>query len=256
MLKKAIILAAGEGTRLRPFTIDRPKCLVSIAGKTLIDRQLAVLATENITSIILVGGYCSDMLKLPNTTLIVNPIYAVTNMVWSLFCAEPELNEPVLVSYGDIVYSRKVLRALLKSQGDIAVTIDIDWEQYWRARGENPLDDAETLRLAVDGRILEIGKKPSTLDQIEGQYMGLMKFSRIGCEQLINAFHEAQRSGGLAGKSVEKAYMTDMLQALIDKGIRVDSVTIQGEWIEVDTVSDMNLSITKQRLLDIEKFSC
>ncbi len=250
---KAIILAAGEGTRLRPYTLDRPKCLVEVDGHRLLDRQLAVLATGDIHPIILIGGYQAEMLKRPGIELRINPRYAETNMVWTLFCAEDDLEGDVLLCYGDIVYSREVLQALLRSKADIAVAIDLDWESYWSARNENPLDDAETLKLAADGRILEIGQKPKSLAEIEGQYMGLMKFSAKGIQQLKKTFHDAKTLGALRGKPLEKAYMTDLLQAMIDLDIRLDSVTVNGGWVEVDTVRDLLSPVTKNRLSEISK---
>jgi len=249
---KAIVLAAGEGKRLRPYTLDRPKCLVEVDGQSLLNRQLAVLATCEIHPIILIGGYRVDMLKQVGVEVRVNPRYAETNMVWTLFCAEGDLEGDVLLCYGDIVYSPTILKALLQSQADIAVAIDLDWESYWRARNENPLDDAETLKLASDGRILEIGQKPQSLAEIEGQYMGLMKFSARGLELLKNTFYDAKLAGVLRGKSLEKAYMTDLLQAMIDSNIRLDAVSIHGGWVEVDTVADLNSEITSQRLKEIQ----
>jgi len=249
---KAIILAAGEGTRLRPYTLDRPKCLVEVDGRSLLDRQLAVLATEAIHPIVLIGGYRADMLKRPGIESRINPRYAESNMVWTLFCAEEDLEGDVLVCYGDIVYSREILQAILKFKADIAVAIDLDWESYWRARNENPLDDAETLKLAADGRILEIGQKPKSLAEIEGQYMGLMKFSATGTQLLKKTFHDAESTGSLRGKPLEKAYMTDLLQAMIDIGHRLDAVPVHGGWIEVDTVEDLTSQVTKFRLSQIE----
>ncbi|UCV06666.1 NTP transferase domain-containing protein [Dechloromonas denitrificans] len=249
---KAIILAAGEGTRLRPYTLDRPKCLVEVEGKSLLDRQLAVLATERVTEVALIGGYKAEMLKRDGISLHLNPRYYETNMVWTLFCAEPSLEGGALLCYGDIVYSRQALQALLAAPGDIAVTIDLDWEVYWRARNEDPLDDAETLKLAADGRILEIGQKPKSLAEIEGQYMGLIKLSALGARQLRQVFHESSAQGSLRGKPPEKAYMTDLLQAMIDLGYRLDSVPVRGGWVEVDTVSDLESEVTRARLSEIE----
>jgi choline kinase len=249
---KAIILAAGEGTRLRPYTLDRPKCLVEVDGHSLLDRQLAVLATEAIYPIILIGGYRIEMLKRPGIELRVNPRYAETNMVWTLFCAEDDLEGDALLCYGDIVYSQEILRALLQSKADIAVAIDLDWESYWRARNEDPLADAETLKLAADHRILEIGQKPKSLAEIEGQYMGLMKFSAKGVQMLKKTFHDAKAAGMLRGKPVEKAYMTDLLQAMIDLHYRIDAVPVHGGWVEVDTVEDLLSPVTKMRLSQIE----
>jgi len=245
---KVIILAAGEGTRLRPYTLDRPKCMVEIDGVSLIDRQLEVLKSEGIDDIVIIGGYKSEMLKRGDIKLKVNDRYFETNMVWTLFSAEEELEGDIIVSYGDIVYSKNILKALIKSKADIAVTIDKKWEGYWRERNENPLDDAETLKLRKDGTISEIGQKPSSLEEIEGQYMGLMKFSSEGVRQIKSAFHSALESGKLLGKEVENSYMTDLLQFIVSIGGKVASVQIDEDWVEVDTVEDLHAPITLERV--------
>ena len=249
---KVIILAAGEGTRLRPYTLDRPKCMVEIDGVSLIDRQLEVLKSEGIDDIVIIGGYKSEMLKRDDIKLKVNARYFETNMVWTLFSAEEELEGDVIVSYGDIVYSKNILKALMQSKADIAVTIDKKWEGYWRERNENPLDDAETLKLRKDGTISEIGQKPSSLEEIEGQYMGLMKFSSKGVRQIKSAFHSAIESGKLLGKEVENSYMTDLLQSIINMGVKVASVQINEDWVEVDTVEDLHARITLERVKKIK----
>ena len=251
---KVILLVAGEGKRLRPYTLDRPKCMVEIDGISLIDRQLAVLKAEGLDDIVIVGGYKSEMLKRDNVRLKLNSRYYETNMVWTLFSAEEELDNldrDVIVSYGDIVYSREILQALLKSTTDIAVIIDKEWESYWRARNENPLDDAETLKIRRDGTISEIGQKPKSLSEIEGQYMGLMKFSVKGIKQIKEIFHTAVESGELLGKSVESSYMTDLLQVAINSGRSVTAVPVCNSWIEVDTVKDLKGATTKERLSKI-----
>ncbi|MEX2601266.1 MAG: phosphocholine cytidylyltransferase family protein [Balneolaceae bacterium] len=248
---KVVILAAGEGSRLRPYTLKRPKCLVEIDGKSLLDRQLDVLKSEGVEEIVLIGGYLAGMLEGRGTRFYENPRYDETNMIWTLFCAEEELEGELLIAYGDIVYSKDALRALLASEADIAVTIDMEWESYWRARFEDPLDDAESLKMAPDGRLLEIGQKPDSVEDIQGQYMGLMKFSAEGTESLKNLFQKAKKDGSLRGKPVENAYMTDLLQALIDSGTRIDAVPVQGGWVEVDTVEDLESEITIGRLSEI-----
>jgi len=249
---KTIILAAGEGIRLRPYTLDRPKCLVEVNGVSLLDRQLAVLAAEPVHPILVIGGYRAEMLKRAGVELRLNPRYAETNMVWTLFCAETDMEGDFVLAYGDIVYSREVLCALLKSSSDIAVAIDLDWEAYWRARNEDPLADAETLKLTPDGRIIELGQKPKALSEIEGQYMGLMKFSAEGCLQLKKVFHAAKSAGTLRGKPLEKAYMTDLIQAVIDSGFPVHAAPVHGGWVEVDTVTDLLSQVTKDRLSQVE----
>lgn len=249
---KALILAAGEGTRLRPFTLDRPKCLVEVGGVSLLDRQLAVLHGAGVQDVTLIGGYRAEMLERPGVALRLNPRFHETNMVWTLFCAEDDLRGELILAYGDIVYSPGILRAVMASTDDIAVAIDLDWEQYWRARNEDPLSDAETLRMDPAGRLLEIGQKPVSLDQIEGQYMGLMKFSPRGLDTLRKTFHGAREAGALRGKPPEKAYMTDLLQLMIDRGEKLTAVTVHGGWVEVDTVSDLQSEVTRGRLQGIQ----
>lgn len=250
---KAIILAAGEGTRLRPYTLGRPKCLVEVDNKSLLDRQLKVLSSVGVSTIVLIGGYKAEMLQRDGIKMYINPRYAETNMVWTLFCAEDELEGDVIISYGDIVYSKEVIQSLLASDADIAVTIDLEWESYWRARNEEPLDDAETLKMHSDGRVYEIGNKPKSLDEIEGQYMGLIKLTQAGVNELKTVFQSAKDIGSLLGKSVENAYMTDLLQAMINSNYKVQSVPVKAGWVEVDTVSDLNSETTKERLSKIDQ---
>jgi len=249
---KVILLVAGEGTRLRPYTLDRPKCMVEVGGISLIDRQMEVLQAEGIDDIVMIGGYKAEMLKKEGVTIKLNPIYYETNMVWTLFSAEEELEGDVIVSYGDIVYSRDILKKLLKSKADISVTIDKDWESYWRTRNEDPLSDAETLKIRADGTISEVGQKPKSLEEIEGQYMGLMKFSAKGIRQIKEIFHNSVVNYKLLARPVQNAYMTDLLQSVIESGNPVTAVPIYGGWVEVDTVDDLNAQITFDRSNDIK----
>jgi len=248
---KAIILAAGEGTRLRPYTLDRPKCLVEINGISLLERQLLVLRSRGVNEIVIVGGYRAEMLEAKATKLIRNPLYAETNMVWSLFCAMDSLNGEAIVTYGDIVYSGDILDKILGTQADIAVTIDLEWESYWRSRNSDILSDAETLKLNPHGKIIEIGKKPSSIAEIEGQYMGLTKFSKKGLKALKEVFHTHLEKGFLGSRSVKTAHMTDLLQTLISSGYDVTSTPIRSPWIEVDTVRDLQLKLSLERVNSI-----
>ncbi len=141
----------------------------------------------------------------------------------------------------------------MNSKADISVIIDKEWESYWATRNENPLDDAETLKLKPDGKILEIGQRPKSLSEIEGQYIGLIKLSRKGIVQLKEIFKKAIGDARILGKPAENAYMTDLLQATIDYGYPVESVPVFGGWVEIDTVSDLKSETTLRRIKSIEK---
>ena len=247
---KSIILAAGEGTRLRPYTNNIPKCMVEVNGISLIDRQLEVLRFEGVHDITVIGGYHADKLTNSNITLRYNPKYNSTNMLWTLFCANDQLNsdDDIIISYGDIVYSHKILNKLISSNADISISVDLNWESYWRSRFPDPLNDAETLRFDENNFLTEIGQKPKVINEIQGQYMGLMKFSKNGQRQLRSVFQKGIDNGDIRGKIPEKAYMTDLIQMMIDEGISIKTLGIQDYWVEVDTVEDLLSEETRNRL--------
>ena len=248
---KAIILAAGEGKRLMPYTSGIPKCMVNVGGRPLIEYQIDVLNRSGINDIIIVKGHNADKIKIKDTKTFINKRYYETNMVSSLFCAESELNGEVIISYGDIVYSDSILKKLINSKHNISVAIDLDWKRYWMERFENPLDDAESMVLDSKGSIINIGKLPKNYTQINGQYIGLMKFSSQGIISLKKIFYKSKEVRQIQNKKVSNAFMTDLLQTLIDEGINIWPVNIQGEWVEVDTAKDLGLEITKRRLESI-----
>ena len=103
----AIILAAGKGERLRPLTENKPKCLVSLFGKTLLEWQIETFQNQGINDITIVTGYKSDLIKYPEIKKIQNKNYDSTNMVETLFCAQNELKESTIVSYGDILFNEE-----------------------------------------------------------------------------------------------------------------------------------------------------
>ncbi|MDA7720320.1 phosphocholine cytidylyltransferase family protein, partial [Alphaproteobacteria bacterium] len=171
---KAIILAAGRGTRLKSYCENKPKCLVEVDGATLLSRNISVLRNSDY-DVTVVGGYRASQISALGVSTIVNELYESTNMVVSLFCAEKILMHGALITYGDIVYSPKILSRLTNSPSDISVAVDKNWFAYWSNRMTNPLEDLESLQINENGDIIEIGSKASKFQEIEGQYIGLTK---------------------------------------------------------------------------------
>ena len=214
---KAIILAAGRGSRLHSYTQDRPKCLAELGGQTLIERQLATLRNAGIHDIVIATGYRAEMLALPGTRQVHNPRWETTNMVESLFCAEAEFGRDLVVSYGDIIYEPRVLAALLDSPHEIAVAVDRNWRAYWEHRFEDPLGDAESLRINAEGCITDVGNEVANINDIQAQYMGLMRFKNGGVDAL-----RAARAGlgtvsrpWMERRPLVGAYMTDLLMEMV-----------------------------------------
>ena len=241
---KAIILAAGEGKRLRPLTKDVPKCMVTLFGKSILERQIEIFRQCGINDISIVTGYCHDKITFPNIRYFRNEKYDTTNMVETLFCAKEILDDSVIVSYGDIIFGKKVLQQLINAKDDLCVVIDKDWYKYWKIRFQNPLDDAESLITDENNYIKNIGQKVNSLNEIMGQYIGLMKFQNLGLN-FLKEFYEKAKKESLKGNNplnsklgFEKSYITDLLQALILSGCKIKSVPINNGWLEVDTKHD------------------
>ncbi len=252
---KVIILAAGQGTRLRPLTDDRPKCMVEVNGKSMIERQLDVMRGCGIKDedITIVAGYRSDVLikKFLNTDIrvIKNEQFETTNMVCSLMCAGNRMKaeEDIIVSYGDIIYDETVFRSILSAQDTMSVIVDDGWYEYWSERCENPLDDAETLMYDDDHYLTEIGQKTTELDKVQSQYIGLMRFRGDGWKAVLQLSAEAERRSAQGealwrtDRTYAKMYMTDLLQGLIDEGQKLRAVHIHRGWFEIDDCDDLKV---------------
>ncbi len=239
---RAIILAAGEGTRLKPYTNNKPKCMVSLAGKPLLHRQIEVLRSVDLEEIMVVGGFCSKGIDCLGAETAFNPNFMKTNMVSTLFCAEEwMIDEDLLICYGDIVYEERVLESLIACNSPICVSIDKYWKRLWDLRMDDPLSDAETLRLTDTNRIIEIGKKATSYDQIDGQYIGLIKVRSDFVRDFKNAWHSLDPLKLYDGKDLDNIYMTSFLQYLIDLDFEIRAAFTKNGWLEVDTARDLEL---------------
>ena len=229
---KAIILAAGRGSRNNDLTDDLPKCLLKIGNKSLRERQNESLTQAGIHDIYIVGGYKINSLFAYNRPLYRNEKWESTNMVHSLLCAYETLkNFDCIVSYGDIFYSDKIVSLLSKSKEMISVAYDKNWLSLWKKRFENVLDDAESFKKDVMENIIEIGKQANTIDEIEGQYMGLLKFKK---EFWVS--HKDFLDSIPANSS-----MTDFLQTLIQRGVGIKGVENIWPWGEADSPEDIEV---------------
>lgn len=257
---RVIILAAGQGTRLRPHTNDKPKCMVELCGKSLVDYQLDAFKQAGVSDITVIAGYQEDKLVRDGVRKILNPEYASTNMVSTLMCAKALFDGScdVLITYGDIVYEQRILDAILAAEGDVCLTIDKEWKRLWSLRMENPLDDAETLKLDGD-LIKELGKKPNSYDEIQGQYMGLIKVSADKAKALVDVWEAMDRNALYDGKDFDNMYLTSFIQHLINIGWPVKAVPVENGWLEIDTVEDLdffNESLKNKKLAHVFCLTC
>ena len=243
----ALILAAGRGSRLRELTSDRPKCLVDLAGRPLLRWQYDALRAAGAQRLLVVRGYLAERLTpeaagLPPDAFetAVNPQWEHSNMLSSLLCAGPWLEaafaageSKAVISYADIVYPAGHVRALCEQGGSapVAITYDTQWERLWRVRFADPLSDAESFA-GKDGLLCDIGRKPQRLEDIQGQYMGLLRVTPQGWREIVAACREL-------GEEVARTDMTSFLRILMERRVPIAIVPVEGRWCEVDSQDDL-----------------
>lgn len=240
---RVVVLAAGEGTRLRPLTLDRPKCLVDLAGKPLLEHQLDALRASGLDDITLVVGYRGADLESYGCEMRVNERYAQTNMVETLMCAQDLLDggDDVLVCYSDIVYTPDLITkaAAAVANPGLSTVVDLEWRRLWELRMEDPLHDAESLVLDPDGTIVELGRQASDVGDIEGQYIGVTVVPAELAPRVVSTHQALDADGPYDGKNRDNMYMTSFLQHLRDEVVALHAVTVDAGWLEVDSVADL-----------------
>jgi len=227
----AIILCAGRGGRLRPLTDDRPKCLLSPAGRPILERCLDSLWDAGIRQTVLVTGYRADMVEAfvsakgySGVRFVRNPDFAATNTAVSLQLALRTLNADVLVINGDVLFDPAVLGDLLAAPEPSAIVVD----------RESPLDAENVKVMAEDGRVSRIGKD---LDPrlCLGEAIGLNKVGRPLLPELVRIYVELERRGE-RDHFFEKGF--DIL-AGDGSGPSFGLAFTRGRpWVEIDTLED------------------
>lgn len=249
---KAIIVAAGRGKRLMPYTDRMPKCLVPVAGRSILEWQLDALRAGGVDEIVIVRGYLGHVLEERAAELgagvrfVDNPEFERNNILHSLFHAAADIRGPLLITYSDIVFTRHVVHTLMDAPGDICLTIDREFTRIYEDRSEHPLSEAEVADLHESGTVRRVGKRALPAEHAWGEFIGLAKLSAAGTGWLAQAWRElCERYAGREHEpfqraaSFRNAYLTDMLQHLIDQGRPLTPVAIRGAWREIDTVQDL-----------------
>ena len=243
---KAIILAAGEGSRMCKLTQNIPKPLVNVNGKSIIERQLSILKQNDILDIIIVTGPHHEKFNFKNVVYVNNLDYKKHDTLGSLMTARDYINDEIITTYADQIFEEKILKSMTEFTGDIGIAVDLDWEKNYVNRDQHPKSEAENV-LINGNEILEIRKNISECKKNEkiGECLGLMKLSRKGSKIFLDKYSELEISH--QGKfhnasSLEKALISDMIQELIDSEINVEPIYVSGKWCEIDTPQDLEIA--------------
>jgi len=239
---KTLIVAAGLGSRLKNHTENLPKCMLDFGGKTLLERQLQVYKDCGIGNITVIRGYKKNKIKYKNLNYVDNDDYENNNILNSIFYGEKVINGNVIISYSDILFESNVVKRLLDSDHDISVVVDIDWRGYYVGRKDHPLSEAENVIFNSNNEVVKIGKIATEKEEVHGEFIGMIKLTHRGTEIFKQNFHRVKKlywnKPFQRAKIFQKAYLTDMIQELVDIGIKVHCAIIERGWKEIDTVED------------------
>ncbi len=234
---KAIILSAGQGSRLGHLVDHLPKCLIDFNGRTLLDRQLDTLEASGVREAVVVTGFHDELVNQAiaarsgglGVRTIYNPFYKVADNTGSLFMAREELAGDCLVWNGDTLVSRALMgRVLTSDQAGICVTVD--------CKDRYDADDMKVVRDEENGRLRAIGKRIS--DGVNAESIGLLAFRSGGSERFREAIERAMRTS--EGTTI---WYLRVIHHLAQNG-EVWTLDIKGEeWGEVDFPADVETAL-------------
>ena len=239
---KVLIVAAGIGSRLKSHTKDLPKCMLDFGGKTLLERQLSAYRNCGIDNISVIRGYKKNKINYKNINYFYNKDYENNNILNSIFYGEKIINGNIIIAYSDILFESDIVQRLLDSDHDISIVVDIDWQGYYVDRKDHPIEEAENVIFNSNNEVIKIGKIATEKKEVHGEFIGMMKLTNHGAEIFKQNFHRVKKlywnKPFQRAKTFQNAYLTDMIQELVDIGVKVHCVIIERGWKEIDTVED------------------
>lgn len=224
---QAIIMAAGKGSRLGSMTEDRPKSLVEIKGRTLLDINIVMLHKYGIQDITIVTGYMDEKIieatkDIPCITYVYNPYYEFVNVLGSYYMGMNNLHEDFVYLHADTICDPTIFKEMMKSEGDIVLPVDT-----------KPCDD-EAMKVRLDNnRIVEITKQMPVEDSA-GEFIGIMKVSKNAIEDINNA------TVSLLRKKEYQSYFEAAIQEIINMDkYDIRMLDTKGRfWAEIDFLED------------------
>ena len=232
---KAIILAAGKGTRLDGAAV-KPKCLVKIGGSTLLQRQIETLRDANIRKIVVVVGFGAESIRKAcdsEISFVENRHFAETSSMYSLWLAREHLTDGFVVLNSDVLFHPELLSDLLESSHPDALLLSKTEDQ------SGPLGDEEMkVKLQGDDLVVDISKQMDPMDA-DGENVGIVKFSAAGAKVLVGYMDEFIAAGTVkewAPRAFLEFARHHPLHALSTKGL---------PWIEIDFPEDYQRAVTE-----------
>jgi choline kinase len=221
--------------------------MVPVVGRPMLDHILDALAAGGFErcDVVFICGYQAAAVKraYPELTYVHNDGWETNNILVSLLCAREHMRSGFVSSYADIVYRPEIVAELARSPHEITLGCDTDWRRRYRDRSQHPESDGEKMRLSEgDGRVLELSRRIAP-EEASGEFIGVMRMTAHGAAELLAAYDAARAEFAedpefREGRSFEKAYLIDLLQHMIERGVRMHALEVHGGYMEIDTTED------------------
>jgi choline kinase len=232
---KAVILAAGQGTRIRSVHGERPKCLIEVDNTTVLDHQLEALSKVGINEVSIVVGYEKEQIinhvtsrklsTVQRVHFIENPAFAITNNIYSLWLTLDWLRgDSFIVLNADVIFGADVLDIAVRTNAPISMIIDPLWRD-------------ETMKVIIHGdRVIQMSKKISR-EQFSGTYIGITLFSKAVQERFFDKMNAVISAGRV------NDFFNVVVQELVDEGVHVGYTSTDGlAWAEIDDPTDLSFA--------------
>ena len=239
---KAIIIAAGTGTRLGKNDSKLPKALLEVNDQTILSRQISILKKMGIEEIIVITGPYAEKFPSIDVTYVNDHDHDKHDILGSLIVAKDYIKGDTVITYSDILFDTITLEQIIQQECDVGIAIDMDWKKAYEGRTLHPSTEAENVLLDDDKNILKVQKNIKSREENVGEFLGLIKLSSHGSKILTDKFEYllANHTGTFHNAaSLKKAYFTDFIQELVNSKIVVTPIFISGKWCEIDTNQDL-----------------
>jgi choline kinase len=223
---KAVILAAGRGSRMQSMAAENPKCLLRFRGKSLIEHSIEKLMNHfNPSDISIISGYKSESLSNLGIKQIFNSNWETTNIMGSLMVASEILqNNDSIIVYSDVFFEESAIQVALNSTYPSILSV-ASWPSVWGTRFDNPLDDLENFK-TKNGLVTLIGGKARSLEDIDGQFAGIYTLTPSSW----SVIHRIP--------NLQNLDSTTALNIAIEAGVNFSNISYKGFWAEFDSISD------------------
>ena len=237
---KAVVLAASKGENFGNLTDNKPKCMLNVKGKTILESQVETFNQCNIKDISVVVGYKKESVNLPNLKYIENVEYSEKGILNSYYLAREALSGPTVITFGDILFEEHLLRDLVSVDEDIVLAVDTSWWQGLKedreidlVRGETSPSDSYLSNRCVNIRNIGVNLDR---DEADGEWTGLIKLSSKGAKLFrleLEQFFDKNE------ETAFKADINDFFIRLTKKGINIKAFYFRGHWLDIDSTEDI-----------------